>query len=119
MPKGTIIKYTNRGFGFIRLDRAGPDAPDIFFHVRDFFCGDFGAQPQVDDIVVFKIVTEHKDKRLDARPSAIRVRLIVRDGSFWCAPARRRVRHKSERCLTATNPLPPPAPSPDAAGSSP
>jgi cold shock CspA family protein len=89
MPKGTIVKYTNRGFGFIRLDRAGPDTPDIFFHVRDFFCGDFGTQPQVDDIVVFKIVTEHKDKRLDARPLAIRVRLIVREGSFWSVPAPR------------------------------
>ena len=33
--RGTISKWTDRGFGFIRPDGGGRGVPEIFVHVRD------------------------------------------------------------------------------------
>ncbi len=67
MPKGTIAKLMDRGFGFIKAEEGGED---LFFHRND-----------VDEGVEFNSLSEgqevefEKGQGRDGRPAALKVRL--------------------------------------------
>ncbi len=73
MPKGTIIRLMDRGFGFIKTE----DETDLFFHRSDLEGVEFNS------LSVGQKVEFEKGQGRDGRPAAVKVRLTetqVEDG---------------------------------------
>ena len=73
MPKGTIIRLMDRGFGFIKTE----DEKDLFFHRSDLEGVEFASLSEG------KEVEFEKSQGRDGRPAAVKVRLTetqVEDG---------------------------------------
>ena len=65
MPKGTIRRLIDRGFGFIKTD----DETDIFFHRNNLEGVDFGGLSEGQEVEF------EKGQGRDGRPEAVKVRL--------------------------------------------
>ena len=65
MPKGTIKKLTDRGFGFIKTE----DETDLFFHRNNLEGFEFH------DLSEGQEVEFEKSQGRDGRPEAVKVRL--------------------------------------------
>jgi CspA family cold shock protein len=66
MPKGTIKKLTDRGFGFIQPESGGGD---IFFHRNDLVGVEFNSLKEGQEVEF------EKGQESDGRPQAVKVRL--------------------------------------------
>ena len=66
MPKGTIIRLMDRGFGFIKGEEEG----DLFFHRNDIEGVEFGSLREGQEVEF------EKGQGQDGRPKAVKVRLI-------------------------------------------
>ena len=65
MPKGTIIRLMDRGFGFIKTE----DETDLFFHRNDLEGVEFSSLSEGQEVEF------EKGKGRDGRPQAVKVRL--------------------------------------------
>ncbi len=65
MPKGTIRRLMDRGFGFIKGEEEG----DLFFHRNDLEEVEFGSLREGQE------VEYEKGQGRDGRPQAVKVRL--------------------------------------------
>ncbi len=65
MPKGTIKRLMDRGFGFIKTE----DETDLFFHRNDLEGVEFNNLREGQEVEF------EKDQGRDGRPSAVKVRL--------------------------------------------
>ncbi len=65
MPKGTIRKLMDRGFGFIKGEEEG----DLFFHRNDIEGVEFGSLREGQEVEF------EKGQGRDVRPQAVKVRL--------------------------------------------
>ncbi len=65
MPKGTIKRLTNRGFGFIKTE----DDTDLFFHRNDLDGVEFNSLNEGQEVEF------EKGQGRDGRPAAVKVRL--------------------------------------------
>ncbi len=65
MPKGTIRRIMDRGFGFIKTE----DETDLFFHSNDLEGVEFNSLSQGQE------VEYEKSQGRDGRPAAVKVRL--------------------------------------------
>ena len=73
MPKGTIRRLMDRGFGFIKTD----DDTDLFFHRSNLDGVEFNGLSEGQEVEF------EKGQGRDGRPEAVKVRLIgtqVEDG---------------------------------------
>jgi len=70
MPKGTIRRLMDRGYGFIKTEQEG----DLFFHRNNFEGVEFGS------LFVGQEVEYEKGQGHDGRPSAVNVRLVETQG---------------------------------------
>ena len=73
MPKGTIRRLTDRGFGFIKTE----DETDLFFHRNDLEGVEFNSLSEGQEVEF------EKGQGRDGRPAAVKVRLTetqVEDG---------------------------------------
>ena len=66
MPKGTIRRLMDRGFGFIKTE----DETDIFFHRNDIEGVEFNSLSEGQEVEF------EKDQGRDGRPRAVKVRLV-------------------------------------------
>ena len=66
MPKGTIRRIMDRGFGFIKGEEEG----DLFFHRNDIEGVEFGSLREGQEVEF------EKGQGRDGRPQAVKVRLI-------------------------------------------
>ena len=66
MPKGTIRRLMDRGFGFIKGEEEG----DLFFHRNDLQGVEFGSLREGQE-VEFEV-----GQGRDGRPQAVKVRLV-------------------------------------------
>ena len=66
MPKGTIKRLTDRGFGFIKTE----DETDIFFHRNDLEGVEFNSLSEGQEVEF------EKGQGRDGRPRAVKVKLI-------------------------------------------
>ncbi len=71
MPKGTIIRLMDRGFGFIKTEQEG----DLFFHSNDLEGVEF------DSLSEGQEVEFEKGQGRDGRPAAVKVRLAETQAS--------------------------------------
>ena len=67
MPKGTIKRIMDRGFGFIKTG----DEPDLFFHRNDVEGVEFNSLKEGQE------VEYEKAQGQDGRSSAVKVRLAI------------------------------------------
>jgi len=65
MPKGTIRRLMDRGFGFIKGEEEG----DLFFHRNDLEGVEFGSLREGQEVEF------EKGEGRDGRPQAVKVRL--------------------------------------------
>ena len=65
MPKGTIRRLMDRGFGFIKTE----DETDLFFHRNDLEGVEFNSLSEGQEVEF------EKGKGRDGRPQAVKVRL--------------------------------------------
>ena len=65
MPKGTIRRLLDRGFGFIKTE----DETDLFFHRNDLEGVEFNSLSEGQEVEF------EKGKGRDGRPQAVKVRL--------------------------------------------
>jgi len=65
MPKGTIRRLMDRGFGFIKGEEEG----DLFFHRNDIEGVEFGSLREGQEVEF------EKGQGRDGRPQAVKVRL--------------------------------------------
>ena len=65
MPKGTIRRLMDRGFGFIKGEEEG----DLFFHHNDIEGVEFGSLREGQEVEF------EKGQGQDGRPQAVKVRL--------------------------------------------
>ena len=65
MPKGTIRRLMDRGFGFIKTE----DGTDLFFHRNNLEGVEFGSLRQGQEVEF------EKGQGQDGRPKAVKVRL--------------------------------------------
>ncbi len=65
MPKGTIRRLTDRGFGFIKTE----DETDLFFHRNDIEGVEFNSLSEGQEVEF------EKSQGRDGRPRAVKVRL--------------------------------------------
>jgi len=65
MPKGTIRRLMDRGFGFIKGEEEG----DLFFHRNDLEGVEFGSLREGQEVEF------EKGQGRDGRPQAVKVRL--------------------------------------------
>ncbi len=65
MPKGTIIRLMDRGFGFIKTE----EGKDLFFHRNDLEGVEFASLNEGQEVEF------EKDKSPDGRSRAVKVRL--------------------------------------------
>jgi len=65
MPKGTIIRIMDRGFGFIKTE----DETDLFFHRNDLEGVEFNSLSEGREVEF------EKGQGRDGRPAAVKVRL--------------------------------------------
>ncbi|MBA7480872.1 putative cold shock protein A [subsurface metagenome] len=70
MPKGTIRRLMDRGFGFIKTE----DETDLFFHRNDIEGVEFN------DLSEGQEVEFEKGQGRDGRPAAVKVRLAQPEG---------------------------------------
>ena len=70
MPKGTIRRLMDRGFGFIKTE----DETDIFFHRNDIEGVEFA------DLSEGQEVEFERGQGRDGRPAAVKVRLAQPEG---------------------------------------
>ncbi len=66
MPKGTIRRLMDRGFGFIKTE----DETDIFFHRNDIEGVEFNSLSEGQEVEF------EKGQGRDGRPRAVKVRLV-------------------------------------------
>ena len=66
MPKGTIRKLMDRGYGFIKGEEEG----DLFFHRNDIEGVEFGSLREGQEVEF------EKGQGRDGRPQAVKVRLV-------------------------------------------
>ena len=66
MPKGTIARVMDRGFGFIKTE----DGSDIFFHSNDLEGVEFNSLQSGQE------VEYEKGEGREGRPAAVKVRLV-------------------------------------------
>ncbi len=65
MPKGTILRLTDRGYGFIKTEQGG----DLFFHSNDLEGVEFKSLSEGQEVEF------EKSQGSDGRQKAIKVRL--------------------------------------------
>jgi len=65
MPKGTIIRLMDRGFGFIKTE----EETDLFFHRNEL------QEVEFNSLSVGQKVEFEKGQGRDGRPAAVKVRL--------------------------------------------
>ncbi len=70
MPKGTIIRITDRGFGFIKTE----GEEDVFFHRSEVEGEEFASLREGQEVEF------EASQGRDGRPQAIRVRLVQPKG---------------------------------------
>ncbi len=70
MPKGTIKKLMDRGFGFIKTE----DETDLFFHRNDLEGVEFNSLSEGQEVEF------EKGQGRDGRPAAVKVRLAQPEG---------------------------------------
>jgi len=66
MPKGTIRRLMDRGFGFIKTE----DETDLFFHRNELEGVEFNSLSEGQEVEF------EKGQGRDGRPAAVRVRLV-------------------------------------------
>ncbi len=66
MPRGTIRRLMDRGFGFIKGEEEG----DLFFHRNDIEGVEFGSLREGQEVEF------EKGQGRDGRPQAVKVRLV-------------------------------------------
>ncbi len=71
MPKGTIKRLMDRGFGFIETEQEG----DLFFHSNDLEGVEFNSLSQGQEVEF------EKGEGRDGRPKANKVRLVETQAS--------------------------------------
>ena len=71
MPKGTIKKLTDRGFGFIKTEQEG----DLFFHSNDLEGVEFSSLSEGQEVEF------EKGQGRGDRPAAVKVRLTETQAS--------------------------------------
>ncbi len=71
MPKGTIRRLMDRGYGFIKTEQGG----DLFFHRNDLEGVEFGS------LSTGQEVEFEKGQGRDGRPAAVKVRLTETQAS--------------------------------------
>jgi CspA family cold shock protein len=71
MPKGTIKKLMDRGFGFIKTE----DETDLFFHRNDLEGVEFNSLSEGQEVEF------EKGQGRDGRPAAVKVRLTETQAS--------------------------------------
>ena len=71
MPKGTIIRLMDRGFGFIKTEQEG----DLFFHRNDLEGVEFNSLSEGQEVEF------EKGQGRDSRPQAVKVRLAETQAS--------------------------------------
>ena len=69
MPKGTIARLMDRGFGFIKGEGEGEGEGDLFFHRNDLIGVEFNTLRQGQEVEF------EKGQGRDGRPQAVKVRL--------------------------------------------
>ncbi len=70
MPKGTILRLTDRGYGFIKTEQGG----DLFFHSNDLEGVEFKSLSEGQEVEF------EKSQGSDGRQKAIKVRLAQPEG---------------------------------------
>ncbi len=70
MPKGTIRRIMDRGFGFIKTE----DETDLFFHRNDIEGVEFNSLSEGQEVEF------EKGQGRDGRPAAVKVRLAQPEG---------------------------------------
>ncbi len=70
MPKGTIRRLMDRGFGFIKTE----DETDLFFHRNDVEGVEFSSLSEGQEVEF------EKGQGRDGRPAAVKVRLAQPEG---------------------------------------
>jgi len=70
MPKGTIRRLTDRGFGFIKTE----EETDLFFHRNELEGVEFNSLSEGQEVEF------EKGQGRDGRPQAVKVKLIKPEG---------------------------------------
>ena len=70
MPKGTIRRLTDRGFGFIKTEQA----EDLFFHRNELEGVEFNSLSEGQEVEF------EKGQGRDGRPQAVKVKLAKPEG---------------------------------------
>ncbi len=70
MPKGTIRRLMDRGFGFIKTE----DETDLFFHRNELEGVEFNSLSEGQQVEF------EKGQGRDGRPAAVKVRLVQPEG---------------------------------------
>ena len=71
MPKGTIKRLMDRGFGFIKAEE---EEKDLFFHRNDLEGVEFNSLKEGQEVEF------EKRQGQDGRPAAVKVRLVHPEG---------------------------------------
>ncbi len=70
MPKGTIRRLTDRGFGFIKTE----EETDLFFHRNELEGVEFNSLSEGQEVEF------EKGQGRDGRPQAVKVKLVKPEG---------------------------------------